>query len=96
MSNAKTGSGTRSATFPLHNYIVEFRSAGGELTRLEVEQSVDTIAVEIGREVPLLISPDGTKAVLDAKDPSINVVAVSRADDAADKERFRKRLDSDS
>ena len=77
---------------PLHSYIVEFRMQGGEPTKIEVEQHIDTIEVAIGHDVPLLVSPDGKEAVVDHKDPKINVVAVSNAHDAADKERFRTQL----
>ena len=90
MYNPKTGAGTRSVTLELHNYIVEFRAPNGEMTRLEVEQHVETIDVEVGSEVPLLVSPDGKKAVFDKKDPAINVVAVATAEKEADKERFRQ------
>lgn len=77
---------------PMHNYIIEFRTPDGQLTRLEVEQHIETIAVNAGSNVPLLVSPDGTKAVFDHKDPSINVVAVNRANEQADAERFRREL----
>ena len=77
---------------PLHSYIVEFRMQGGEPTKLEVEQHIDTIEVAIGHDVPLLVSPDGKEAVIDHKDPRINVVAISSARNAADEERFRTQL----
>jgi hypothetical protein len=76
----------------MHNYVIEFRAPNGELTKLEVEQHVETVAVQIGDEVPLLVSPDGTKAIFDAKDPRINVVAVAEAAEKADKERFQNQL----
>jgi hypothetical protein len=78
--------------FPLHSYIVEVRKPDGEITRLEVEQHIETIAVSIGSEVPLLVSPDGQKAIFDQKDPKINVIAVQKASEEADKERFRRQL----
>jgi len=77
---------------PLHSYIIEFRTPDGELTRLEVEQHVETIAVSVGSHVPLLVSPDGKKAVFDHKDPSINVLAVNRANEQADRDRFSREL----
>ena len=77
---------------PLHSYIIEFCAPSGELTRLEVEQHVETIAVSEGSHVPLLVSPDGTKAVFDHKDPSINIIAVNRANEQADRDRFRQGL----
>jgi hypothetical protein len=80
---------------PLYNYIVEFQAPDGQTTRLEVEQHIETVNVDIGSEVPLLVSPDGTKAVFDKKDPRINVVAVNKANKAADEERFRKRIEGD-
>ena len=87
-----TRGGVGGASVPLHNYIVEFRAPNGEMTKLEVEQQIDTVAVGVGRQVPLLVSPDGEKAIFDKKDSRINVNAVSKADDEADKERFRKQL----
>ncbi len=93
MYNPETGSGTRSVTLTLHNYVVEFQAPNGATTRLEVEQHVETIDVEVGSEVPLLVSPDGTKAVFDKKDPQISVVAVAKADEEADRERFRQQLE---
>jgi hypothetical protein len=77
---------------PMHSYVVEFRTPGGELTRLEVEQHIETVAVNIGANVPLLVSPDGTKAIFDSKDPAINVIAVGKAAEQADRERFRTEL----
>jgi len=77
---------------PLHNYVVEFRAPNGETTRLEVEQHIDTVAVSVGSDVPLLVSPDGKKAIFDKKDPKINVKAVYQAGKEADEERFRKQL----
>ncbi|HET7013043.1 MAG TPA: hypothetical protein VFI65_03980 [Streptosporangiaceae bacterium] len=76
----------------MHSYLIEFRTPDGELTRLEVEQHVDTVAVSVGSQVPLLVSPDGKKAVFDHKDPSINVIAVNRANEQADRERFQREL----
>ena len=76
----------------LHNYIVEVRKPNGETTKLEVEQHIETIDVGIGSEVPLLVSPDGEKAVFDKNDPKINVMAVLKANEEADKQRFRKQL----
>jgi hypothetical protein len=80
------------SSFALHNYIVEVRKPDGETIRLEVEQHIETIAVAIGSEVPLLLSPDGEKAIFDRKDPKINVMAVQKASEQADKERFRRQL----
>ena len=79
-------------SIPLHNYIVEFRTPNGETTKLEVEQQINTITLGVGSKVPLLVRPDGKKAILDKKDSRINVNAVSKADDEADEERFRKQL----
>ncbi len=86
--------GTLGASIPLHNYIVEFRTPDGQTKRLEVEQHVETIDVGVGSTVPLLVSPDGTKAILDKKDPAINLIAVSKARKQADQERFRRQLES--
>jgi hypothetical protein len=76
----------------MHSYIVELRTPAGELTRLEVEQHIDTVDVGIGRHVPLLVSPDGTKAIFDKKDPSISVTAVVKANEQSDRDRFRREL----
>jgi hypothetical protein len=80
-------------SIPLHNYIVEFRAPNGETTKLEVEQHIEHTDVGVGDEVPLLVSPDGQKAIFDKKDSKINVNAVYKADQDADNERFRKQLD---
>lgn len=87
------GRNGRGSSIPLHNYVVEFRAPDGATTRLEVEQHLDTIAVDVGSEVPLRVRPDGKKAIFDKKDPRINVIAVSDARERADEERFRKRLE---
>jgi hypothetical protein len=89
----RTGAGTISDSIVLHSYIVEFRAPNGETTKLEVEQHIETIDVVIGSEVPLLVSPDGQKAIFDKDDPRINVVAVSKAATEADEERFRQQLE---
>ena len=78
----------------LHNYIIEFRTPGGELVKREVEQQIETIDVDIGADVPLLVKPDGSAAVFDHKDPSINVIAVDKATEQDDEERFRQQLES--
>jgi hypothetical protein len=93
MYNPRTGSGTISDSIPLYNYIVEFRAPNGETTKLEVEQHIETIEVDVGSEAPLLVSPDGKKAIFDKNDSKINVSAVYKADKQADKERFRKQLE---
>ena len=80
------------ASIPLHSYVVEFQAPDGQTTRLEVEQHIETVDIGIGGDAPLLVSPDGTKAVFDKKDPRINVVAVSKAGEQADQERFRNEL----
>jgi hypothetical protein len=80
-------------SIPLHNYIVEFLAPNGETTKLEVEQHIEHVDVGVGSEVPLLVSPDGTKAIFDSKDSEINVNAVHEADNQADEERFRKQLE---
>jgi hypothetical protein len=94
MWNPKTGSGTISDTIVLHSYVVAVKAPSGETVKLEVEQHIETIDVQIGTEVPLLVSPDGTQAVFDKHDPQINVVAVSEAQDLADQQRFRAELES--
>lgn len=96
MYNPKSGSGTRAVTITLHSYVVEFPAPGGERVRLEVEQHLETIDVAIGSDVPLLVSPDGKQAVFDHKDPSINVVAVEKAQQEADRARFREQLENDA
>ncbi len=85
----RTGLGDTALT--LHNYVVEFAALNGQTTRLEVEQR-DTVDVNIGDDVHLLVSPDGTKAIFAEKDPRINVIAVGQAQEAADAERFRQQL----
>ncbi len=91
--DAGKGSSTQSGTIPLHSYVVEFRAPHGELTRLEVEQGLRAVDFQIGDEVPLLVKPDGTKAILDEKDPRVSVVAVMEASKRAEEERFRRQLE---
>ena len=83
---------TRHSSIPLHNYIVEFQAPNGDTTRLEVKQTIQTVRVGVGSEVPLLVSPDGKKAIFDKKDPRINVNAVNQAHKESDEERFRRQL----
>lgn len=80
-------------SIPLHNYIVEFAAPNGETTRLEVEQHLETIDVAMGSEVPLLVKPDGQKAIFDKNDPRINMMAVYKANEKAAEERFREQLE---
>lgn len=81
----------------LHNYVIEFTAPNGESTRLEVEQHSETVDVAIGSEVPLLVRPDGQRAIFDKKDPRINMMALSKArkeaEKKADEERFREQLE---
>ncbi|WP_426507745.1 hypothetical protein ACPPVO_55720 [Dactylosporangium sp. McL0621] len=81
----------------LHNYVVEFTAPNGESTRLEVEQHSETVDVAIGSGVPLLVRPDGQRAIFDKKDPRINMMALSKArreaEKRADEERFRGLLE---
>jgi len=86
-------SGQRIGSIPLHSYVVEFTAPDGRTTRLEVEQHLETIDVAIGSEVPLLVKPDGTKAIFDEKDPRINMLAVHKANQKAAEERFREQLE---
>jgi hypothetical protein len=81
------------AAIPLHSYIVEFAAPDGATTRLEVEQRLEVVDLAIGSEAPLLVSPDGKKAVFDHKDPKINMMAVHKAMKQADEERFREQLE---
>lgn len=85
---------THGISLPLHAYIVEYPTPDGPTARLEIEQHFETVDIPVGGAVPLLVSPDGTKAILDEKDPSINVTAVGEAMKAADEERFRRLLES--
>jgi hypothetical protein len=91
--DTRSGGEVGGPSIPLHNYIVEFRAPNGETAKLEVEQHIDTVAVGVGSEVPLLVSPDGKKAIFDKKDSTISVNAVYKADTEADEERFRKQLE---
>jgi hypothetical protein len=76
----------------LHNYIVELRVPSGETKRLEVEQQIWAVPVEIGGDAYLIVKPDGTKAVFDKQDPRVNVVEVVKLNTEADEERFRQQL----
>ena len=80
-------------SIPLHNYVVEFAAPNGATTRLEVEQHLETVDFAIGTDVPLLVSPDGKKAIFDKADPSINMMAVFKANKKAEQERFRRQVD---
>lgn len=46
----------------------------------------------IGKRVPLLVRPDGTKAIFDRHDPRVNVNKVWKANEAADKARFQREM----
>jgi len=81
-------------SIPLHSYVVEFRLPTGDTVRREVDQVLETVEVGIGADVPLLVRHDGEKVVLDHKDPGINVLAVRKAQQAADEERFRRQLET--
>src|SRR5215831_6403718 len=81
------------ASIPLHSYVVEFQAPDGQVARLEVEQHIETVDIPIGGDAPLLVKPDGTEAVFDRKDPRIAVMAVAKAGEQADKDRFRRELD---
>jgi hypothetical protein len=87
------GENSRGGSVPLHSYVVEFQAPNGEKTRLEVEQPLAAVRSYIGDDVPLLVKPDGTEAVLDDKDPRVNVMAVAEANRQADEERFRSRIE---
>jgi hypothetical protein len=80
-------------SIPMHNYVVEFTAPNGDKTRLEVEQHMETIDVAIGSDVPLLVSPDGKKAMFDKTDPSINLMAVFKGNKKAEQERFRRQIE---
>jgi hypothetical protein len=75
-------------------YIVQFAGSDGQKTKLEVLGDPRTLGVAVDATVPLLVSPDGKKAVLDRTDPRINAVEVVRNREKADRERFRGQLEN--
>jgi len=76
-------------------YIVQFVGPNGQTTKLEVLSDSRTLGVAVGATgVPLLVSPDGKRAVFDRNDPKINAVEVVKRHEKADAERFRKDLEN--
>ncbi|MFB9544636.1 hypothetical protein [Micromonospora sagamiensis] len=73
-------------------YIVQFAGPDGQKTKLEVLEDVHTLGVAVDATVPLLVSPDGKKAVFDRSDPQINAAEIIRNRKRADEERFREQL----
>ena len=78
---------------PVYNYVVEFVAPTGQTARFEVKAPYGVVKVYVGNEMPLLVRPDGKKAVVDKMHPSINATAVDRANRKAEKERFRKNIE---
>lgn len=77
----------------LYNYVVEFVAPDGEPSRRVVKQKFDTMEFGVGAEVPLLVRPDGKKAVFDRTDPRIRRVDPAKEHAKAAEERFRKSLE---
>jgi hypothetical protein len=75
-------------------YVVRFTGPDGQSRKLEVVGDPRTFGVNVGATVPLLVSPDGQRAVFDRYDPQINATAVAKRRRSADEERFRNQLDS--
>ncbi|MFE0592649.1 hypothetical protein [Micromonospora echinospora] len=73
-------------------YVVQFTGPNGQDTKLEILEDVHTLGVAVSATVPLLVSPDGRKAVFDRNDPQINAVEVVKRNTKADEERFRRQL----
>jgi hypothetical protein len=74
-------------------YIVRFTGADGQSSKLEVVGDPRTLGVAVGATVPLLVSPDGKRAVFDRYDPQINAVEVVKRSRKADEDRFRNQLE---
>jgi hypothetical protein len=78
---------------PVHEYVVEFIRSGGQAARLLVQEPLRKVEVPgVGGVVPILVKPDGTKAVFDEHDPRINLAGITKAREDADKDRFRSEL----
>ncbi|MFG2009872.1 hypothetical protein ACGFNF_12460 [Micromonospora sp. NPDC048868] len=75
-------------------YIVQFAGPNGQKTKLEVLEDSRTLGVAVSATVPLLVSPDGKRAVFDRSDPQINAVEVVKNRKKADEERFRGQLEN--
>ncbi len=74
-------------------YIVQFTGPDGKKAKLEVLSDPRTFGIAVGAtEVPLLVSPDGKKAVFDRSDPKINAVEAMKRHEKAAEERFRRKL----
>jgi hypothetical protein len=73
-------------------YIVQFTGPDGRTTKLEIVGDPRTLGVNVGATVPLLVRPDGQRAVFDRLDPQINAVEVVRRRRKADEDRFRDGL----
>ncbi len=75
-------------------YVVQFVGPDGKKTKLEVRSDPYTEGVGPGiMGVPLLVSPDGKKAVFDRYDPKINRKEVYKREKQAEEERFRENLE---
>jgi hypothetical protein len=89
---------TSGFAFAFHELIVEARFDDGVRKRVKVREGGNVLTRRRvktpapGGAVPILISPSGDRAVLDWKDPRINLKAVMRANDRAEKERFNRQL----
>jgi hypothetical protein len=54
--------------FPKHECVVEFGSPDGRVVRVLVEELLGIVLPDAGGIVPLLVNPEGTKAVFDKHD----------------------------
>jgi hypothetical protein len=69
---------------------VEFGSPDGRVVL--VEEPLGIVLPDAGGIVPLLVNPEGTKAVFDKHDPRINVNSVVEATEDAEEGRLDSEL----
>ena len=87
------GGADGSPTFSKYECVVEFTMPDGHPTRLTVKAPpIVVVLPAIGKRVPLLVRPDGTKAIFDRHDPRVNVNKVWKATEAADKARLQREM----
>lgn len=81
------------ATYDVREFLVEFPGRDGSPVRLTIKEKAFKLALpDVGQPVPILVNPRRTKAAFDLDDPRINVEAVRRAEQAADKSRADERF----
>jgi hypothetical protein len=77
-----------------HECLVEFTGEDGTKIRLTARASIVVVVPDKGGVIPLLVSPDDSKAVVDKRDPRVNLNARAKARLQAEKAQFDRALHS--